>query len=165
MSWRSFVLELFAGGVIFGLGLFGSCSEETALQTIPYAPVNFSIDPQGFDHELNDMNAYKVFTVKSHLPLLSSDRFGFGGVLVVTDANGGLHAYDLCCPHEDRKLVVVDPVYEDGATYNGKARCPSCGSVFVTMFGIGNVESGPSTEPLQRYSVISLQDGSFRIVN
>ncbi len=139
-----------------------SCGNEAPRQTIPFAPVNFRVDPGGADHQLKNEQSYKIFTGNEAHP--SSDRFGYAGVLVVTDAKAALHAFDLCCPHEDNKKIVVDPDYE-GKGYNGKVKCSSCGSVFVTMFGIGNVESGPSTEPLQRYSVILLQDGSYRVVN
>ncbi|MDR0421798.1 MAG: hypothetical protein LBH72_02160 [Proteiniphilum sp.] len=106
--------------------------------------------------------SYKIFTENDRR--LPADRFGYAGVLVVSDATGVLHAFDLCCPREDSRQVAVVPDYEGGG-YNGKVRCASCGSVFVTMFGFGSVESGPSTEPLQRYRVILLQDGSSRVVN
>ena len=50
---------------------------------------------------------------------------------------------------------------------NGKAVCPKCGSVFVTMYGLGSVESGPSAEPLQRYTVRKDfgREGVFVITN
>ncbi len=139
-----------------------SCGDEAPRQTVPYALVNFRVDPDGADHILKNYLTYKIFT-KSEAHS-STDRFGYAGVLVVTDANGGLHAFDLCCPHEDNKQIIINPDYEEKG-YNGKVKCTSCGSVFVTMFGIGNVESGPSTEPLQRYNVILLQDGSYRVIN
>ncbi|MDR2815574.1 MAG: Rieske 2Fe-2S domain-containing protein [Proteiniphilum sp.] len=139
-----------------------SCGEETPRRTVPFAPVNFRIDPNGYDIELNSPLSCKVFTEKGRR--LDTDRFGYAGVLAVSDATGILYAFDLCCPHEDNRLVTVVPDYE-GHGYNGKVKCALCGSVFVTMFGLGNVESGPSAEPLQRYNVILLQDGSYRAVN
>ncbi|SEA37319.1 Rieske [2Fe-2S] domain-containing protein [Porphyromonadaceae bacterium KH3R12] len=140
-----------------------SCGDETARQTVPYAPVNFRVDPSGYDAILNNPHSYKIFTEEERR--LPSDRFGYAGVLVVSDARGGLHAFDLCCPHEDSKGITVTPDYEENEGYNGKVKCVLCGSVFVTMFGLGSVESGPSTEPLQRYNVLPLQDGSYRVVN
>lgn len=139
-----------------------SCGEESSRQTVPFAPVNFRVDPSGYDVILKNPLSYKVFTEEERR--LPSDRFGFAGVLVISDANGKLYAFDLCCPHEDSRQTIVSPEYE-GSGYNGKVKCGSCGSVFVTMFGLGNRESGPSSESLQRYNVLQLQDGSFRVTN
>ena len=143
--------------------LVSSCGEEAPRQTVPFASVNFRVDPNSYDPILNNPHTYKIFTEEERR--LPSDRFGYAGVLVVSDARGDLHAFDLCCPHEDSKRIVVNPEYEESGGYNGKVKCVSCGSVFVTMFGLGSVESGPSTEPLQRYKVLPLQDGSYRVVN
>ncbi|WP_294080525.1 Rieske 2Fe-2S domain-containing protein [Proteiniphilum sp. UBA5384] len=139
-----------------------SCGSEVPRQTIPYGPVNFRVELMSYDSELKNPDCYKIFTEEHRR--LNSDRFGYAGVLVITDARGNLYAFDLCCPHEDSRQAVVSPDY-DGNGYAGKVRCNSCGSVYVTMFGIGNVESGPSSEPLQRYTVIQLQDGSYRVIN
>lgn len=139
-----------------------SCGDEAPRQTVPFAPVNFSVELNGYDSELKNELSYKIFTEEERR--LATDRFGYGGVLVVSDANGGLHAFDLSCPHEDSRQVVVSPGY-DGKGYNGKVKCSSCGSVYVTMFGLGNVESGPAAESLQKYNVIQLQDGSYRVTN
>lgn len=139
-----------------------SCGDETPRQTVPFAQVNFRVDLISYDSELKNPDRYKIFTEEQRR--LDTDYFGYGGVLVVSGPSGDLHAFDLCCPHEDNRQVVVVPDYE-GSGYIGKVKCPSCGSVFVTMFGLGSVESGPSMEPLQRYNVILLQDRSSRIVN
>lgn len=139
-----------------------ACGDETPRQTIPFAQVYFRVDPVSYDVELKIPNSYKIFTEANRR--LVSDRFGFAGVLVVTDAKGSLHAFDICCPFENKKTVVVSPEY-DGHGYEGKVKCPSCGSVFVTMFGLGNCESGPSVEYLQRYNVTPLSDGSYRVTN
>jgi hypothetical protein len=148
--------------VVVFLLIVMSCGEESPRWTVPSAQVNFRVDPDGYDPVLKNPHSYKIFTESERR--LPSDRFGYAGVLVVSDATGVLHAFDLCCPHEDSRQAVVVPDYE-GKGYNGKVKCASCGSVFVTLFGLGNVESGPSTEPLQRYNVILLQDGSSRVVN
>lgn len=140
-----------------------SCGEEAPRQTVPFAPVNFRVDLRSYDAVLNNPHSYKIFTEEERR--LPSDRFGYAGVLVVSDARGDLHAFDLCCPYEGSRQIAVTPGYEGDGGYNGKVKCVSCGSVFVTMFGLGSVESGPSTEPLQRYNVMLLQDGSYRIVN
>lgn len=155
MKRVGFVLLLIFLGIV-------SCGEEASRQTVPFAPVNFRVDPNGYDHILKNPNTYKIFMENKEHP--SSERFGYGGVLVVSGPSGDLHAFDLCCPHEGSRQVLVNPEY-DGSGYNGKVKCASCGSVFVTMFGLGSVESGPSTEPLQRYSVVPQTDGSYRVIN
>ena len=68
------------------------------------------------------------------------------------------------------KLTIESRTYgTDGLAHadNGKAVCPKCGSVFVTMYGLGSVESGPSAEPLQRYTVRKDfgREGVFVITN
>lgn len=139
-----------------------SCGEESLRQTVPFAPANFRVDPGGFDSELANPLSCKIFTEKERR--LPTDRFGYAGLLVVSDANGRLHAFDLCCPHEDSRQITVAADYE-GNGYNGQVKCNACGSVFETMFGHGNVVSGPATERLQQYPVTMLNDGSYRLLN
>lgn len=132
------------------------CTDRTDEFTIPFAPVNYTIDLQGYDHELNNPLSYKIFTGKDRR--LDTDRFGFAGLLVVADATGNtLFAYDLCCPYEDNKEIIVIPVND------GRAHCPSCGSIFITHYGQGSVATGPASQPLQRYRVTLLYQGVFRI--
>jgi hypothetical protein len=145
--------------IIFLLLLIAaSCADESPRFTIPVAPVNLRIDVNGYDYELKTPLSYKIFT--ENMRRSESDRFGFAGVFLVSDANGSsIFAYDLCCPYEDKRDVTVVP------RADGKARCSSCGSIFVTMYGLGSVESGVATEPLQSYKVVPLQQGSYRILN
>ena len=144
-----------------------SCVDESSHLTVPFAPVSFIVDLNGPDYLLKSPLSFLAFTEKERRR--DADRFGFAGLLVVSDAAGNaIFAYDLCCPHEDRRGVKVIPGNE------GKAVCPSCGSVFVIMFGLadnngmrgfGSVDSGPATEPLQSYRVVPLQSGRYRIEN
>lgn len=140
-----------------------SCEDESAHLTIPYAPVRFSIDLNGQDFLLRTPLSFITFSEKEKR--LPSDRVGFAGLLIVSSATGdAIYAYDLCCPYEDSRVIRVIPGNE------GKAVCPSCGSVFVTMFGdniygYGSVESGPATEPLQSYRVSPLPFGRYTIMN
>ncbi len=141
-----------------GLSLFTSCADESPRQTIPYAPVNVQIDLNGLDHVLRNPLSYKVFTEKERRT--DDERFGYSGVLVTSNADGTvLYAYDLCCPHEKKRGVRVVP--ED----NGTAMCPTCGTVFVTLYGLGTPEKGPACRPLQRYRVILTAPGVYRVVN
>lgn len=141
-----------------GLLLFIGCTDESPRQTIPYAPVNVQIDLNGLDYTLRNPLSYKVFTEKDRRT--DEERFGYSGVLVVSDAAGAaLYAYDLCCPHEKKREVRVVP--ED----NGTATCPTCGTVFVTLYGLGTPEKGPASRPLQCYRVISTAPGVYRVIN
>lgn len=139
------------------LVLVFSCGEESFRNTIPYAPVSFIIHPDGMDHELRNPLTFKIYTEEERR--LPDDRMGYAGLLVVTGSDGEIYAYDRCCPYEDNRKVTVEP-QEDG-----KARCPVCGSLFVTIYGLGSPVSGAATESLQNYRVIPLQDGTFRIIN
>ena len=135
-----------------------SCVDESSHLTIPYAPVSFRIELTGPDYLLRTPLSFITFSEKEKR--LPSDRLGYAGLLVVSDATGSaLYAYDLCCPHEDSKVIKVIP------ESNGSAVCPQCKSVFVTMYGQGSVVSGPAGESLQKYTVIPLQSGSYSITN
>lgn len=155
---RSVVFKLAL--VLFLSMSLGACKDETPRATIPFAPVSFQIDLNGLDHPLKNALSYKTFTEQDRRS--GEDRFGYSGVLVVSDATGtSLYAYDLCCPHEKRRETKIVP------NDDGTAECPVCGSMFVTLYGRGTVEKGPGTEPLQRYRVIPLavHPGMFQVVN
>lgn len=138
-----------------------SCADNTPPLSIPYAPVRFTIDVNAYDHTLREGMSYKTFTE----PRLSTDRLGYAGLLAVTDASGSnVYVYDLCCPYEDDRNIRIIPLRD------GKAECPVCNSVFVTMYGnfglgLGTPEKGPSKEPLQSYQVYSSRPGVYEVVN
>lgn len=135
-----------------------ACLDETERFTIPFAPVYFEVQLTSYDVELRNPMSFKVFTDAERRR--DTDRFGYAGLLVVADMTGNaLYAYDLCCPYEDNKSIRV---VHGG---NGKAECPSCGSVFVTMYGRGNVVEGPASQSLQSYRVIPLYQDTYRISN
>jgi hypothetical protein len=142
--------------VLFSIVLLIACEKESAHQTIPFAPVNFTIDLNGADYQLKEPISSKVFYSKR----FESDRVGYAGLLIVSDdAGSGIYAFDLCCPVECDRNIRVEP------TDDGKAKCKVCGSVFVTMYGIGNVEQGPSKNMLQRYGVREVRPGVFNVLN
>lgn len=148
-----------------------SCEDQIPHNNIPNASVSFTLMLNSRDNILNNWLAYKTFTEKDRR--FDSDRFGFGGLLVVTDNTGSsIYAYDLSCPYEGKKNIVVIP------TSDGKATCSGCQSVYVTIYGrsvpgrgmvgFGNAESGPAAKEkisLKSYSVKPLQYGEFRIFN
>ena len=140
------------------------CSDDAPRQTVPFAPVNFQLDLNGLDHSLKNSLSFKIFTEQDRRT--DNDRFGYSGVLVIsgmgvtTDVTGtNFYAYDLCCPHEKNRKSTIIPE-EDGT-----ATCATCGSEFVTMYGLGTPQKGPATESLQRYRVIPTQYGTYRVVN
>lgn len=133
-----------------------SCGKEESAFTVPYAKVNFEIDLNGIDSDLGPFKC-KVFT-KSRA---ANEYVGYGGLLIFMSTDGVMYAYDLCCPYEDDKRVLVQPLN------NGKAICQKCGSSFILMYGLGTCESGSSKESLQRYQVlpVSHRSGVFYIRN
>lgn len=142
--------------------LLSACSKEEEKNKIPWAPVNYTINIEGADHELKNATATKIYLSSQ----LAGRHVGFSGLLVVcglktyNDGTPMLYVYDLCCPNEGAKDVQVVP-NKDGLT----AKCPKCNSEFDIISGIGNVKSGPSKEGLQRYQAIpeSPYNGRYNI--
>lgn len=149
---RRFVLILFSVTLLPA----GSCVDEAPRFTIPYARVFFQIDVNGLDSDLTFFS-HKTFTHGRTV----GEQTGYGGLLIFRTTGGGILAYDLCCPHEDDREIKVRP------SDNGKAVCPKCGTVFVTMYGLGTPESGPAAEPLQSYAVRRnfQREGVFVVTN
>lgn len=132
---------------------FSSCVKEQPRNSLPYAPVNFKIDV------LTDKIDFFSYATFEH-PRLADEYVGYGGLLVFTDQNGSVFAYDLCCPHEKNRAIKVKP------NNAGEAVCAVCGSKFDIMTGgLGFVKSGPSTSPLQSYSVLQVSDIVYRVRN
>ena len=128
-----------------------SCGKEELRQTIPFASVNFTINLNGLDHSLRTPLSYKTFIQAR----LQTDRVGFGGLLIVSGFNGEIFAFDLACPCERRRDVLVTP------NADGTAVCATCHSVFITSFGLGTVISGNAPASLQVYNVFPQGEGVF----
>ena len=120
--------------------------------TIPYARVNFKIDV------VADNIGYFDFALFES-PRRAGESVGYAGLLIFRDQGGQIFAYDLCCPKERSKSVKVVP------NSTGEAVCPVCGSVYSIWTGFGNVVSGTSTLPLQKYSVSKYSDSAYTIRN
>ena len=145
--------------LFFAVGLLFAC-DHPIISPVPSALVSLKIDLNNYDSDLIPALAAKSFTK----PRLATDRLGFGGVLVVHgyNSNGVLDylAYDLACPHEVDRSVRIVPDDE------GKARCPKCGSVYITMWGMGTPEAASvSKYPLRSYQVRSMGNNVFMVVN
>lgn len=150
---------------------FISCEDQIPHSNIPESPVSFNLMLNSRDNILKNGLAYVIFTERDRR--IDSDRFGFGGLLVVTDNTGNsIYAYDLACPYEGKKYIKVIP------NDVGKVKCNECGSVFITIYGdyipgrgmvgFGSAESGPAAKEkisLKSYNVLPLQYGEFRIFN
>ena len=148
-----------------------SCEVQLPHNNIPNAPVNFLLMLDSRDNILKNGLAYTTFTEKDRR--LKSDGFGYGGLLVVTDNTGNaIYAYDLACPYEGKKNILLLP------SDVGKVKCDECGSVFITingteipgrgMVGFGSAESGPAAKEgilLKSYNVLPIQYSEFRIFN
>jgi hypothetical protein len=80
---------------------------------------------------------------------LSSDRLGFGGVIVVYtfDPSDPYCAFDLACPNEaDASIKIGKP--DDMLV----CTCEKCGERYNLMFGLGTPMDGISKYPLKKYS-------------
>ena len=145
--------------LLFTVGILSAC-DPLVTSPVPIAPVQLKIDLSYADSDLVPALAAKSFTQ----PRLSTDRLGFGGILVVHgyNSNGALDyfAYDLACPHEVDRNVRIVPDDE------GKARCPKCGSVFVTMWGMGIPETQSVAQyPLRSFRVRPMGNNVLIVVN
>ena len=94
---------------------------------------------------------------------------GYGGVLQVCDIHGTLRAYDLSCPVECQRNVLVMVDYSTNL-----ARCPECGSTYDVFLLDGSDQlagapvSGPALASgygLRRYGVIFGVDGRYCLIH
>ncbi|MDR0825291.1 MAG: hypothetical protein LBN74_09375 [Prevotella sp.] len=136
--------------------LLVSCSSDDDWNTIPAEPVHFEINLiKSPDKNLRTPNNVEIFTRQR----LSTDRIGFSGLLVICSAVPitsniyELYAYDLCCPYEKQRQIIVS---NQG---DGTAKCPQCGSIFEILNGTGRVKSGPSKDMMQKYTAQFLNSG------
>lgn len=99
----------------------------------------------------------------SYFPWLASTYTGFSGVLLVCDAFGTPHAYDLCCPVENKQSVRVKISKDDEML----AVCPECGSKYNVFSLYGHPVSGPAVNrkyALRPYRVESGLGGNYRTI-
>lgn len=138
---------------------------------IPYAEVHLTFNTVG------DWNVYGLQgdaassrryihtateCVPTGFPYTKLDHTGYGGLLLVADIIGELHAYDLSCPYERKQNVRVAVSDEELV-----ARCPTCGSSFDIYQNYGNPLSGPALDhgyALKKYSVVSGGATEYRVI-
>ena len=92
------------------------------------------------DLMLPDYNQ-QVFTLRTDS---YGARVGVAGVIVYRLAMDEYYAFERYCPHDKDPQCAVAP----DATL---AVCPCCGSKFLLLSEIGDVEEGPSAYSLKRY--------------
>lgn len=126
------------------ISLVCSCSkfEES---DIPYAPVYLELDLRFGDKDLVGIYNHKSITKAR----TAGEKTGFSGVLVVCGidnyGNATYDAFDLCCPHEAKKNIIIE------ADNAGKAICPECGTEYDIGYGTGAPTKGVSQFPLRKY--------------
>ena len=139
----------------------GMGCEEKIVSPIPNAPVNLTLDLSSYrDQKLNVSLSYIAYTKETTSPQLESDRFGYGGILVINGLGQdlvNLLAYDLACPNEVQANVKIKADPQE----TGLATCPQCGAVFNIANG-GAPQSG-SKYWLKRYNVSQLSDTRYRV--
>jgi len=143
-----------------GLCLLCACNNEVVNNNIPYAPVSFTIDTglAGADKELGFDGNCRCYDSKHPAALSTSyGQYGYSGVVVVRAYDSKLYAFDLCCPYEAQKDIVLN---SDGCYF---VSCPVCGSQFEIGNGSGRVSKGPASQPLKNYKVYTSSLDQYRI--
>lgn len=120
---------------------------------VPAWRVYLNIDLTFKDKALKAVPAYKIFMLKD-ANLAQGESVGFGGVLVVHNMFDEYKAFDLACPYEARRDVLVE--VDNEVLY---AVCPVCGTKYDIGTGYG-APNGKSRHSLRTYDVIVKQDGS-----
>ena len=124
--------------------LFACSCSKFEESDIPYAQVYLEIDLRFGDNDLVGMYHHKSITKAR----TAGERTGFSGVLVVCGidnyGNATYYAFDLCCPHEAKKNIIIE------ADNAGKAICPECGTEYDIGYGTGAPTKGVSQYPLRK---------------
>ncbi len=161
LNWK------FGVSLIAGLLMLAACNHVDDKRTPP-APVSISFNTEhdwteyGTPGALDHKTFIKGVTVPGGLPQTALMQTGFGGVLLVGDINGDPVAYDLACPVENSKDVIIKV---DGDTND--AYCPRCRSRYAIFSNYGHPLSGPAAESdygLTKYWVGPGPNGEFRVI-
>ena len=145
MTRRLHTLLLTAAALLLTIA---ACTEKNPIDNYPVA---LRLDLTFSDKALRTVPSAITYTRHSHPQNNAYRAFGFGGVLVVHGIgvdNDGFYAFDLACPYENLRSVLVEPDAE--VIY---AICPQCGTKYFINDGSGAVVEGPSRHGLKRYNV------------
>jgi len=91
-------------------------------------------------------------------PRKYGEYIGYSGVVVFHGFDDRFYAYDICCPHECKREVVLEP------SMAGVATCKECGSEFDIGFGSGQPTKSPATLPMRRYTT-TVSGYNIRVTN
>jgi len=127
--------------LLFAL-LIVSC-DDSYKSSIPDYPVYLELDLASTYPNFNSPNQFLLFDK----PKIVTDRIGFGGIFVYTGFDESYYAFDMACPYEAKRNILVYP----DSTGLPQVKCRTCGSVYDVGYGIGNPSTGPSQEVLKRY--------------
>lgn len=138
---------------------------------IPVYSAHIDISNQGMwtIYGVNGLGTYRYFSVDrrqpGNFPFNATTYTGFGGILLMDAGIGECKpvAYDMACPNERKKTVVV--AIDDETL---EAVCPSCWSRYDVLTGYGQAISGPAHThkyALRRYRVTQSSYGGFIISN
>jgi nitrite reductase/ring-hydroxylating ferredoxin subunit len=124
--------------------------------TIGDFPVYLELDLTFKDKELRTAPSSKTYSLKD-LSSARGERCGYGGVLVVHSIDDGFYAFDLACPYEHNRGILVSV---DENTLN--AVCPKCGTKYDISMGGTGAPNGVGKYYLKKYSVF--EKGSTLVV-
>lgn len=160
------------GKALLLLGLLLSCAlsgcDSVDDQRLPAFPVRITFRTQAeWDiHGVPGAGTYKYFIksqrIPANFPYSALDETGYGGILLVCDVTGEVHALDLSCPVESRPDVRIQ--VPKGELY---AECPMCGSTYEVFANVGMPRSGMAAQQgyaLTRYHVRYGGAGEFMVI-
>ena len=141
--------------------LFGwlACTEEHPILNYP---VDLSLDTQHSDKNIcrGNIFGYRIYTIEDMRERPFAIRAtGYGGILAVRALDGECYAFDLACPHENDRGVLIS-VDQDRTT----ATCPKCKIVYdISVATVPGIPiKGVSKSQLKKYSVY--ENGSKIII-
>lgn len=111
---------------------------------VPKCTVNFSLNIMVEAPSLNTQGG--IYTVTK--PIKYGQYIGYSGLLIVHGFDDKFYCYDLCCPTECKRDIMIEP------NIDGTAKCKKCGTMFDTGFGSGMPQNGSSQYRLRKYKVI-----------
>lgn len=109
---------------------------------VPKYRVNLDVNIMIDAPILNTQGGY--FVVKE--PRKYGEYIGFSGIVVFHGFDDRFYSYDICCPYEHKRDIVLEP------SMAGIATCKECGSEYDIGFGSGQPTKVPAQVPMRRYT-------------